>query len=835
MSEAEVERIVVRVVGDGRSFQQMERQINTGMKEIQGQAKQTKDAMVSFGGTIDNLGARVSNVAGQFRAMAALGSPWEQLTRGVGLASEAERMETNLATMVGSVRKAKMLMADMQKFAAETPMELPGISQAANLLLQFQTPIEEVIPLMRQLGDAAMGDAGRFQRIALAFGQMTSAGRVTREELGQMREAGFNPTQEIAKVMGISMAELNDRFEKGAVPLTAFRQALTNVTSEGGKFNNGMANASRTLSGLWSTMNDDVNAFQRSIGVLVIEEFNLKEVVKGVSNAAQQTTAAVQSMNPTVMAITTAVVISTAAFGTLVVSWKVGTIMVGLLITTTRNFIGSVVWATKSTWEWATALTGTSAAARVAAANAGMMGMAVQTSTTRMRGAAVAAGALKLALAAAVVYGASQLIQQLPFMSKRLDEFQARIDQVRREAARGGGLTANLGEGAVRRVEDSGRGDERAAAITTETAAIEEQMTQLRNWKESQEQFLNRGGMEAHAERINAWLGSMVGLQTESAAAAEAARLDISGTADRLATLEATMARLNELGRQNATAAADPAVVKRGTDLIKNLRTQIETIGMTADQAMIYKAAEQGLTQAHRQEAEALLELKKAYDAINGVREMNKELEEHLQTLGLTADEVKLLRMEREGANATDVRTARALIGMNQDMERHNNLLKEAQQVADKYATAEERYGKEMGELNRLYAERVISEELYIRATNQIAQKLAEEQAQAEKTAAAHEKLDSVLTNSAAGRARIREYLDTTFGDGSFAAGSAPMPQARGQRPLPVDARHRPGGDVSLPGQPTRDREQELLRGIITAITDLADRGVTVVTSGLNE
>ena len=71
---------------------------------------------------------------------------------------------------------------------------------------------------MQMLGDVSQGNKERFDSLTLAFAQVSSAGKLSGQDLLQFVNAGFNPLNEIAKVTGESMEDLRERMSDGAFP-----------------------------------------------------------------------------------------------------------------------------------------------------------------------------------------------------------------------------------------------------------------------------------------------------------------------------------------------------------------------------------------------------------------------------------------------------------------------------------------------------------------------------------------------------------------------------------------------------------------------------------------
>jgi phage tail tape-measure protein len=79
---------------------------------------------------------KVANVA--TGAIGALGSAFSSLQQGmIGGNAEFERYETQFGVLLGSASAAKDRLAELAKFGAETPFELPEVVRADKILQAF--------------------------------------------------------------------------------------------------------------------------------------------------------------------------------------------------------------------------------------------------------------------------------------------------------------------------------------------------------------------------------------------------------------------------------------------------------------------------------------------------------------------------------------------------------------------------------------------------------------------------------------------------------------------------------------------------------------------------
>ena len=99
------------------------------------------------------------------------------------------------------------------------------------------------------------------QTLVRAYGKMSSAQKVTLENVNMMIDAGFNPLNQICDATGETMSDLYKRISDGKVSFSELEEAVRAATSEGGQFYNGMLEASQTFNGRLSTLQDNVSAF----------------------------------------------------------------------------------------------------------------------------------------------------------------------------------------------------------------------------------------------------------------------------------------------------------------------------------------------------------------------------------------------------------------------------------------------------------------------------------------------------------------------------------------------------------------------------------------------
>lgn len=237
----------------------------------------------------------------------ALGAGLVSLAKtGIEAAMTMEGLTAQFTVMTGSAEKAKGVISEIADFAAKTPFDKLGLSNAAKTLMAFGMEADKVVPTLKMLGDVAGSDQNKLNSLALVFGQIQSAGKLTGGDLLQLINQGFNPLNTLAKISGKSMAELRDAMSEGKISADMVTLAFQAATSEGGLFFGNLEAQSQTLQGRISTLKDNfVTALQNmaeaflplmKAGVDVLIAFDWTPVVATIQSVAGGIGALIENM-----------------------------------------------------------------------------------------------------------------------------------------------------------------------------------------------------------------------------------------------------------------------------------------------------------------------------------------------------------------------------------------------------------------------------------------------------------------------------------------------------------------------------------------------------------
>ena len=221
---------------------------------------------------------------------------------GLDFNSQMETFQTSFEVMTGDAQQAVAITEQLKDTAAKTPFGMTDLAETTQLLMNYGLTADDAMSRMEMLGDISQGSADKMQRIAMAYGQMSSAGKVQLEDIKQMIEAGFNPLTEISKTTGESMESLYKRISKGTISVDEITASMQRSTSEGGKYYQSMEKQSKTLAGQISTLKDNFSQFagevtssvapaiEDAMGSVneIFEDATLKETLAGLFEGLSQ-------------------------------------------------------------------------------------------------------------------------------------------------------------------------------------------------------------------------------------------------------------------------------------------------------------------------------------------------------------------------------------------------------------------------------------------------------------------------------------------------------------------------------------------------------------------
>lgn len=298
-----------------RKFDEMSRRISGFSKETINETQKVDDSFKKLGSAI-----------GAYMTFDYLKDLASQI---VTVRGEFQQLETSFRVMLGSKAKADALMGQVVQIASETPFGLKDIGSAVKMLVAYGTSSDKAVDSLRMLGDVASGVGQPLNDIVYLYGTLQTQGRAYAVDIRQFAGRGIPIYKELANVLKISESEVNKFVESGKVGFKEVEQAFKNMSGAGGIFANAMQEQSKTITGLVSTLKDNIDQMFNDIGK------NQEGFISGTIKAGISVTQNYQ----TVIDILKVLTLTYGAYRTAIIL---------------SNVVESVAIATKSGWTIAT-------------------------------------------------------------------------------------------------------------------------------------------------------------------------------------------------------------------------------------------------------------------------------------------------------------------------------------------------------------------------------------------------------------------------------------------------------------------------------------------------
>lgn len=174
----------------------------------------------------------------------------------IATSAKFEGYQTSLETIEGSAEKAKAAMAWVSNFAAKTPYELDGVTEAFIKLRAYG--FDPMDGTLKTLGDTASAMNKPLMQAVEAFADAATF------EFERLKEFGIKSSQKGDQVTfrwQQNGKEMTKTVKKNGKEVTKFL-----LDTFGNRFNNAMERQSKTWNGMMSNLGDSWDDFKRRIG-----------------------------------------------------------------------------------------------------------------------------------------------------------------------------------------------------------------------------------------------------------------------------------------------------------------------------------------------------------------------------------------------------------------------------------------------------------------------------------------------------------------------------------------------------------------------------------------
>ncbi|WNO60897.1 tape measure protein [Rheinheimera sp. MMS21-TC3] len=345
---SEQDRLQKEILQSNGALQQK----RTKLRELSADLKKTSGSTGKFGESLSGITTRILAFGA---AYIGINQVKGALTNLFTTGDKFERLDIQLAGVMGSIEAGEQAGSWIKDFAKNTPLQLDQVTETFVRLKNFGlNPMDGVMQSIIDQSEKLGGGYERVQGISLALGQAWAKQKLQGEEILQLIERGVPVWQLLENVTGKNTAELQKLSSAGALGRDVMKQLIDEIgRSAEGQAAKGMG----TLSGLISNAKDELEQFYALVansGALdwlkgQLSELNktiarmtqsgeLKALAKSISDGVVATGEAIKSLVTTVFEWRKAIIGVGAAWALL----KVGSFFKGM-ITGSRDLIASLL------------------------------------------------------------------------------------------------------------------------------------------------------------------------------------------------------------------------------------------------------------------------------------------------------------------------------------------------------------------------------------------------------------------------------------------------------------------------------------------------------------
>jgi tape measure domain-containing protein len=233
------------------------KQLDNISSQLSGIEKSSNKAGMGFAGMAKNI----AGVAASFISFKKI---YDGFKLGITVAADLQTAEVGLTTLLGSSEKASETIVRLKEEAKRTPFELPGLTQATQLLTSITKDGDKSIDIILDVGEglAAMGKGqAELDRIIVNLQQIASVGRASTLDVKQFAFAGIPIYEMLSEATGKYGEDLQNLISDGGVTFELLTEMFDKANDSGGRFFGAFENQSGTFNQALSNLKDSIGIF----------------------------------------------------------------------------------------------------------------------------------------------------------------------------------------------------------------------------------------------------------------------------------------------------------------------------------------------------------------------------------------------------------------------------------------------------------------------------------------------------------------------------------------------------------------------------------------------
>lgn len=286
-------------------------------------ARRHMTATLNMNGAMNSQLSIVGQLRNEFLGLYSIYAAQNFLRAVVDIGGELENQKIAMASILQDEGKATTIFNQIKKLAVASPFGVMDLNQYAKQLSAYSIPYNELYDTMKRLADISAGVGVDMGRIILAYGQIKAAKFLKGTELRQLTEANIPMVDKLAerfsKLEGriVSAGEVLDMISKKKVTFEDVKDALWELTDDGGMFNNMQEVLSESVKSKWKNLADAIDIM-------------LGDIAEPMGSTLKWTAESLTTLAQNWKEIVPFITVATAAFGTYRVAVYAGSRAMGV-------------------------------------------------------------------------------------------------------------------------------------------------------------------------------------------------------------------------------------------------------------------------------------------------------------------------------------------------------------------------------------------------------------------------------------------------------------------------------------------------------------------------
>lgn len=226
--------------------------------------------------TLDYAGARLLGFTSAMLTSVA--------SHGIALATNFQRQSIAFESMTKNAIEGKKMINELTELAVQTPFKSQELLDSAKQLKAFGLENDNILPTIRMLGEVSAGTGTSLERLGLAYGQVSVAGKLLGTELRQFVDAGVPLIEALSHVMGKPKEAMRSLVEQGFVGFPEVVKAFKHLTEDSGLFAGMMERVNKeTIYGQWQSFSENLEIASRNFALSAAEGVGLIQIINSLS------------------------------------------------------------------------------------------------------------------------------------------------------------------------------------------------------------------------------------------------------------------------------------------------------------------------------------------------------------------------------------------------------------------------------------------------------------------------------------------------------------------------------------------------------------------------